>query len=821
MGPIAALVFAISGLLLLVAFLPPLARQLRLPDSVLLAALGCALGLAVSLIQNGSPHVVPRLLDDLARGLADIELSSELFLSVFLPLLLFETALRVDARATLRDAGPILVMAVVAVVVTTLVAGTAIWAVSALPLAGGLLVAAIIATTDPVAVVAVFREVGAPRRLMALVEGESLLNDAAAIALFAALVQLLARELAPDIGQLALGFGWDFLGGMAAGALLGWLASLALSRLDAGGPAEITLGLALAYLTYVTAETYFHVSGVVAVVLAGLVYGDAARVRLSAESLHALHSIWTQIAFWASSLIFVLAATLVPAILEEASLVDLGLLLVLLAGALAARALVLYGVLPLVSRGEARRVRGDHKLVMLWGGLRGAVTLALALGVREDLALPEGVRHAVAVLATGFVLFTLLVQATTLRPLIHYLGLDRLTPLERMLRERAVEASRADIRGRLTELAASLGLPVKRAAETRSEKSAGEEITRQQLASALITITRHEIELLVDQVARGVVSRRSAARSIGEARAMLDALRVEGISGYRRLARLQLQWDPLTRLSALAQRRLGIERPLARRLADRSAQLLVRRAVLNEVCRFVGERIEQLFGPRIAETALSIVRGRQNDAERALDALRLQYPDYWRALSRRYLDRTALRLERDSIEQMSQQGLLTPEVERELLADIRRRYAAIGPVPRLDLGLDVLRLLGDMPLFSNLDAGTLRELAAMLYPRLALPDERLVRRGDNGDEMYFIASGAVEVVLGPGRVRLGTGDFVGELALITRQPRAADVVALGYSQLLALRREDFQRFLRSHPEMMETVRRIASERAGRNLELQA
>ena len=125
-----------------------------------------------------------------------------------------------------------------------------------------------------------------------------------------------------------------------------------------------------------------------------------------------------------------------------------------------------------------------------------------------------------------------------------------------------------------------------------------------------------------------------------------------------------------------------------------------------------------------------------------------------------------------------------------------------------------------MPLFEGMSQVALHELTKILAPRLALPDERIVRRGDPGEEMFFIASGAVEVVLGNERVRLGTGDFFGELALITRRPRGADVVALGYCQLLALRRDAFQLFLRSHPELTNTVQRIASERAGQTLELQ-
>ncbi|MFO1069583.1 MAG: cation:proton antiporter [Geminicoccaceae bacterium] len=821
MNEITLLVFGVAGILLLVSFLPPLAHRLALPDTVLLAGLGCALGIAIGLAgpQAESAEHPPLLLAFLA-GLGELPLSSHMFLAVFLPILLFETALRLDARALLQDLAPVLVMAVVAVIVTTAVAGSAVWLVAGPPLAAGLLVAAIIATTDPVAVVAVFREVGAPPRLTALVEGESLLNDAAAIALFVAIMQVIVGTTAPEPLHLLADFAWDFAGGAAFGAVAGRLAAFTLSRLDGGGPAEVTLSVALAYLSYALAEGYLGVSGVVAVVLAGLVYGDAARARLSAEAFHTLHAIWGQVAFWASSLIFVLASTLVPQSLREADPRDGLLLAALIVGALLARALVLFGVLPIaVGRAGGGAVTRDHKLVMWWGGLRGAVTLALALGVRDDPAVPPAIQHMVSVLATGFVLFTLLVQATTLRWLIRALGLDQLSPLERLLRRRALELTRTEIEERLRRAAGEYGLPPPAPAalaDTAPLPAVDQTLGREQLASALVTVTRREIELCVDQQTRGLVSRRNGARLIADARNLLDALRGEGLAGYRRVAARNDGATLTMRFAVACHRRLGIQRPLAQRLADRFARLLVRREVLGELAEFAASRIADLFGERVAGTAGRVIDGRRAETERGLDALRLQYPDYWRALSERHMTRLALRLEADGIGRMAHQGLLTAELERHLRQDMRVRERAIDALPVLDLGLRVDDLVRRLPLFASLSEARLTDIGRLLEPRLVLPGERVVRRGDPGAEMYFIASGAVEVVLAPTPVRLGTGEFFGEMALLTRQPRAADVMALGYCQLLALSRDDFDRFLETHPELVGEVRRIAAMRTAQN-----
>jgi monovalent cation:H+ antiporter, CPA1 family len=121
-------------------------------------------------------------------------------------------------------------------------------------------------------------------------------------------------------------------------------------------------------------------------------------------------------------------------------------------------------------------------------------------------------------------------------------------------------------------------------------------------------------------------------------------------------------------------------------------------------------------------------------------------------------------------------------------------------------------LISQMPLFSKLGPSELKQLAKKLQTRLALPGERIVRRGEPGDEMFFIASGAVEVRVQPEPIRLGTGEFFGELALLTRRLRSADVVAIGYCRLLVLRRELFDDVLGSHSTIGRSVRAAAQHR---------
>ncbi|MBM3485136.1 MAG: hypothetical protein FJX67_00660 [Alphaproteobacteria bacterium] len=209
-----------------------------------------------------------------------------------------------------------------------------------------LLVGSIIATTDPAAVVATFRDLGAPRRLSILVEGESLFNDAAAIALFALLLDVLMGSREPSVIDGTLAFLKGFLGGIAVGYVMGRLVSALLPSLREALVAEITVSVALAYFSFIVGEHYLHVSGIVAVVTAALTFAVYAPTRMTPDNWNTLVETWKQLEFWANSLIFVLAAVLAARVLSDVTLADLGLLGILIVAAYAARAFTLYVLLP-------------------------------------------------------------------------------------------------------------------------------------------------------------------------------------------------------------------------------------------------------------------------------------------------------------------------------------------------------------------------------------------------------------------------------------------------------------------------------------------
>ena len=822
MVDIGLIVFGITGLLALTSLLPALAQRLRLPYSVLLALAGSALGLLVAAREGMPPGFMAT---DFLNALASFHISSEAFLVIFLPTLLFETALAIDVRRMLNDVAPILVMAVIAVVVCMLVVGVTLASLTDYGLIACLLLGAIIATTDPAAVVGIFREIGAPQRLTMLVEGESLLNDAAAIALFSMLVGMMLGGQEAAWGHVAIDFLVKFLGGAAIGGAMGLLVCYLFPLLKGFTTAEITLTVALAYLSFFVGEHYFHVSGVVACVAAGLVVGSLGRTRMSPRTHEQMEGAWGQLGFWANSLIFLLAAMLVPEIMQRTSWQEIGLIIALYVAALVARIVVVGGLLPLLTAiGIAERVDSRMKVVVVWGGLRGAISLALALAVVEHPSASPTFRDFIATSVTGYVLLTLFVNGTTLRLLIHWLKLDRLSVLDRGLRDRALSLAIDEIDqevraiGRREGLAAAaIDMITTRYAMQinhfrRMRAGHGDLMLDELLSIGLAMLSAQEEARYFKNFKDGIMPRRIAATLLNDSGRLREAARFRGRRGYAEAARQTLRHDWHMNLGIWLNHRLGIEWLLADALAERCETLLNRRLVVGELLGFCRDRLTALLGEETAIEIRGLILERTRAIDEALTALRLQYPDFARELQSRYLGRIARQMETDRYEEWKERAIVGGEVADALARDRDERWADLDKQGRLDVALSATELVERVPLFAKLTPDKRASIARLLKTRMTLPGDPIVRRGQRGDAMYFIASGAA-IVLIPGKpVELGSGEFFGELALLTGQPRNADVVSLGYCRLLELRSRDFQDLLAGDADLKRAIEAVAAER---------
>jgi CPA1 family monovalent cation:H+ antiporter len=284
-----------------------------------------------------------------------------------------------------------------------------------IPVLVALVFGAIVAATDPISVLAIFKNMSIDKRLTITVEGESLFNDGTSVVLYGILVGAVASSHLNVLAGIR-DFAVEVVGGAALGLGLGYVFSRLTQRID-DPEIEITLTTILAYGSYLLAQS-LHLSGVIATVSAGLMIGNfGMRTGMSWRTRIALWSFWEYASFLINSVLFLLIGLQV----RLGSLLHMWRAAVLsIAAVLAARLLTVYGLVP-VSNLFSTKIPMRWQHVMVWGGMRGALSLALVLSIGNGFPY----RDQLLSLTFGVVAFTIVVQGITLKPLIHLLGLGK------------------------------------------------------------------------------------------------------------------------------------------------------------------------------------------------------------------------------------------------------------------------------------------------------------------------------------------------------------------------------------------------------------
>lgn len=365
----------------------------------------------------------------------NFSVSSDLILAILVPPLLFEATLHIKWDGLKADLLPILLLAVGGTLVSTFIVGGIVVQVLDIPFTAAIAFGALISATDPVAVIAFFRSLGVSKRLSILVEGESLFNDGVAIVLFTlAITAATAGGQAENfvLSEAIIQFLRVALGGLAVGLGLGFVVSYLILKNVDNAMIETATSVALAFGAYVVAEE-FHLSGILAVVAAGLMVGNIGMQNTSPTTKLTLENFWEFLAFAVNSLVF-----LVIGLETEIQQLFVWVVPIIVAvfAILLSRGVVVYSLTWLHSRlnGEGA-IPKSFRHVMYWGGLRGAISLALALTLTGEV-FGSVIGEELRVMTFGVVLFTLLVQGTTIENLIRRLGLAEKPPQKVELQRR-------------------------------------------------------------------------------------------------------------------------------------------------------------------------------------------------------------------------------------------------------------------------------------------------------------------------------------------------------------------------------------------------
>ncbi|MGF9696571.1 cation:proton antiporter [Paenibacillus sp. MABNR03] len=381
-----------------------IAKKVNQPYSIALVLVGLLLGLI---------HVP--VLEEAATFITQSNVFQAIIISLFLPILLGDATLKLPFSHLRKQSKPVLALAFGGTLLSFLLIALAMYGLMGLPLVVAFTFAALMSATDPISVISIFKSLGVPKNIVTIIEGESLFNDGIAVVLFKISSVYLLTYI--EMGWIGIGSGVLLflkfsLGGIAVGAVLGFLFSQLIRFYD-DYPLEIAFSMLLFFGSYFIAE-HFHVSGVIAVVVGGIIFGSyGAHIGMSDTTKMNINSFWDVITLVANSLIFLMIGLEIKHIYftDKWALIGASVLIVLIG-----RSFAVY-----ISMIFLKSFPSSWKVILNWGGLKGSLSIALALSLPTTF---EG-RDDILVLTFSVVLFSLLVQGLTIKPLLKKLGIGK------------------------------------------------------------------------------------------------------------------------------------------------------------------------------------------------------------------------------------------------------------------------------------------------------------------------------------------------------------------------------------------------------------
>jgi len=420
----------VISLLLIASISAIIFRRINFPYTIGLVIIGLIVGFLADHFQILQPF-------------KELHLTSNLILYIIVPVLIFDAAVKIDSKLLIKNLKPVLMLAALGLIIATIITGVLTSFISPLNLATAMLFGALISATDPIAVIALFNELGAPKRLTMLVDGESLFNDATAIVLFTIIFGIISSGTWGTMTLIkgAGSFVFVFVGGFVVGIVIGRLMIFAISFAKNDPLIEVAFSTVVAFAAFLIANYYLKVSGVMAVVGAGMVVNWYGFTRFTPEVKNYIKNFWTYAAFVANSLIFLLLGLteklFVNDVIHYARLALIIIATVIIVTL--ARAVIVYGLVPIVNKFHGmEKINRKYQTIIFWGGLRGAVPIALVLSLPQDF--PH--RHLLIELTLGIVFFTLIVQGTTIKKLMVLLGINKETNSEKATKFHALSVAK-------------------------------------------------------------------------------------------------------------------------------------------------------------------------------------------------------------------------------------------------------------------------------------------------------------------------------------------------------------------------------------------
>lgn len=762
-------------------------------------------------------------------SLANFALTPELVLFVFIPTLIFESAFNLNARQVGRNILPILTMAIPGLLVSTAIIGLIMSTFTEFDLMVALLLGAILSATDPVAVIAIFKSLGVPERLTVLVEGESLFNDATSLVLATLLIGILsAGEFSSGVVVSGIG---EFVIVFLGGALVGWLLALAvgqmLGAIESDPDIEITLSTILAYFSFIIAEHVFHVSGIMAVVAAGIMMGSWGKTKISPSTEEFMEHFWEYLAYIANVLIFLMVGMQIDL---GALWASIDLIILVFVCMLISRAVVVFGAVPLIGKIPGSDAIGmPYRMVMYWGGLRGAIALAIVLALPNEFAYKD----TLVAVVMGAVVFTLVFQGLSIEALVKRLKLDQLSLADQLAKLEGDRDARSEGLTRMRDLAKG-GFFSQRIADNIEEKGS-RQIEELDSNISVIHDSMGQDEMLKTLALRCMVREKSRYRELfaqglinefayRELNHTMD-VQMDGARHDGQLPNATVETSIGKRFSFLLMAVMAFLPGFRGYLETLRTQWIVRdygvawgrhrasQSVLNQLSKTGAE-----FDANVVERLNGVYQEISSQAKAQIDEVAEQYPEFVESTQEQLGQRLMLIAEHDSVEHAKELGIIQSGIASAILKDQSERLRTLAQDNMSAcFEIEIDELLAKVPLFAEISSDQYGVIASYLRSRTVPRGTDIIRQGQMGDSMYLIARGIAKVSVAEGEetrelAMLYAGDFFGESALLHDAPRNATATAATPCSLYELRRSDLEKIFTAYPAIREGVERVDAQR---------
>ncbi len=798
-------------------------RKTPIPYSVALLVIG----LIVGMLER--KHAFVGTIDVFGASLKMVSgLDPHLILFIFIPALIFESAYQMEAHLFKRTLSQTAMLAVPGLVISTLL--TASFAKYLFPWAWSwpacLMFGALISATDPVAVVALLKEMTSRKRLVTLIEGESLLNDGTAIVFFTLFYGMLvfgvSGSTASILGTTAGKFAWVVALGVLIGLALGMVALFWIARVFNDPLFEITLSIAVAYLAYIIAEGVFHVSGIVAVVAVALLFAGRGQTMISPEVKAFLHRFWDLLGYLINTLIFLWAGLVIAHRVELTDPSIWKMLFLLYIGLQIIRAIAVGSLAPLMNKmgiGFSKR----KTVTVTWGGLRGAIALALALAVGQDENIASDLGAQILFLTAGIVVLTILINGTTMRFLLRYVGYDRLPPEKQAVVDKAKRQIVHEIQSLLPKLEGSRFLrwvdwaDVKKdipLVEKAAAPPAPEEIKKEDLELAFRRrLLEAERKDYWNQFDRGLLSSETA-------RVLVDSVE-HALDVYPHLhPRPSLQRLFRSRPIMMRFRRIPFVGRSAKRLAFNKL------STNYEAARgFVRAQIQMMnYVPKLApdKEAENLLRNEiiSNKRETLLgiELLTEKHPEMISGIETRVAKRILLNQERIAIKALVEAGVLDEAEAEKMTEDVERRMQELGRAyfPPKVITPTPEHTLRQVKWLTELPEDIIKKMAGGVEERTYKAHDVIVEQGATVRSLMVIMKGIVQVVKETKEGEevldiLGPGNVIGETELLAEKEHLTTTRAETQVKVFLLSAETVKSLCDRYLDLREALSKIKSQ----------